>query len=368
MTRILSRPVPGTALLLAVSLIATACTSGATPAPSAPSAAPPTSAASAAASAAAATPVVLPPAETTTITIGVTNNLAINQYPSQLANDIGLFQKYGLTVKVLSMEGAGAALQSLLAGQIQAALTGPGNVLSAALTDSPLIMATMESNYLAYMLMGGKDIKTGADLKGKSIAISSLGGVSHAAVVASLSQLGLKASDVIIQGIGNEASQIAAMVSGAVASAPVSTTGVPKLQALGYNVLVDLTKSGVRFGIDGLTLTKAWAAKNPNTILRIIAAQLEAQKAMFTKTPLAVTAFQAYTTVDATVAKASLDQCLAGLCNKGFGFTKDDFALNRDILATVSPAVKDVDLGVVGDMSYLNKLKDLGFNTEIGWP
>jgi hypothetical protein len=63
-----------------------------------------------------------------------------------------------------------------------------------------------------------------------------------------------------------------------------------------------------------------------------------------------------------------MDVCIAGYCNKGLKFTKEDFALNKDLQATLTPAVATMDIGQVIDSSYLDKLQQMGFNAEIEFP
>ena len=356
--------------ILAMGLIAAACSSAATPAPTpAPTAVPSAGGSAAPATSAVKTPLVLPPAEITNLKFGISNNLAVNQFITVLARDLGLFQKYGLTVEVLTMPGgAGDVVRGLVSNALQLGEVSAGASMSAALTDSPLRVFGLDSSTLLYTLLGSKDVKSAADLKGKAVAIGTLGDVSHAAVLAALAQLNLKATDVTLQTIGSEANRTTAVVSGAVAAAPVQTVNAAKVVTLGANILADLQKANIRFGLAGITTTKEWATKNPNTFLRVLAALLEAQKAIFTKPALAVVAYQNFTSLDAATSKASIDACIAGVCNKGLRFTAADFALNKEVLLTVNPDVAKVDVASVIDIGPLDKLKSMGFNDEIEFP
>jgi NitT/TauT family transport system substrate-binding protein len=356
-------------LILSLAMVTAACSSAATPAPTAAPTAAPSSGSSGAPSGAVKTALVLPPAETTTLKIGLSNNLAVNQFISVVARDLGLFQKYGLNVEVLTMAGgAGDVVKGLVSNALQVGALSAGPALSAALTDSPMIVTGLDSSALFYSLLGAKDVKSAADLKGKAVAISTLGDVSHAAVLGSLTQMGLTAKDVVMQTIGNEQNRITALLAGAVAAAPVQNVNAAKVLGQGANLLADLQKNNIKFGLAGVTTTKEWATKNPNTMLRILASLLEAQKVMFTKPALAATAYQTFTTLDAATARASIDACIAGVCNKGLRFSKDDFALNKEVLLTVNPDVAKVDVASVIDLGPLDKLKSMGFNDEIEFP
>ena len=82
--------------LLAAALTLSACSAAVTPAPTA---APAASATAAASAAAVKTPVVFSAAEYTgKLTVGLSNNVAINQFLAPLAVSLGIFQKYNLKI------------------------------------------------------------------------------------------------------------------------------------------------------------------------------------------------------------------------------------------------------------------------------
>ena len=355
--------------LITLSLVASACSAAATPAPTKAPTAASTAGTSGAPTTAVKTPIAFPAAETTNLKVALSNNLAVNQFINVLARDLGLFQKYGLTVEVISLAGgAGAVVQGLVSNSINIGVVSAGAALSASLTDAPLVTMGLDSTSLSYSLIGSKDVKSGADLKGKSVAISTLGDVSHAAVLATLQRLNLKPTDVLLQTIGNEAARISAVISGAVAAAPVQSVNSKKVLEQGTNLLIDLDTSPVKFGIAGVTATKAWAAKNQGTILRFLAAVIEAQQVMIEKPALAAVAYATFTSLDAATAKASIEACAKGVCNKGLVFSAADFALNKEVLATVNAAAANVDVNTVIDLGPLTKLKEMGFNAEINFP
>ena len=49
-------------------------------------------------------------------------------------------------------------------------------------------------------------------------------------------------------------------------------------------------------------------------------------------------------------------------------FTEGALQLPQQVLATQNPAMATVDLKKSYDLSFLQKLKDIGFNTKIGVP
>ena len=50
------------------------------------------------------------------------------------------------------------------------------------------------------------------------------------------------------------------------------------------------------------------------------------------------------------------------------GWTDESFTIPRDVLATVNPAMANVDVTKAYDKSFLQKLFDGGYYTQIGNP
>jgi NitT/TauT family transport system substrate-binding protein len=310
----------------------------------------------------------LPPPETTKLTIGLSNNLAVGQFLDRFAQDTGIFQKYGLDVNVIPFEGDGKLTQAVFAGQVQGAESSGGAAISASLTDTPLIVTTLNSVALPYELIGAKDIKTPADLKGKIIGVSSLGSTAHAVVLQALKDINVSPTEVTISPVGSESARIAAVVGGSIAAAPVTKINAEPLLQKGLNVLDDLTTKDIEYAAAGLTFQKDWLAQNPNTALRVIAAILEAQKLAFDNPDLAAQKYADFTQASLDVARAQVADYNTANGNKGLRFTESAFEIVKEVTVSVNPRAADVDLKTVFDLSYLDKLQQLGFNDAIGWP
>ena len=96
-----------------------------------------------------------------------------------VARDRGLFKKYGLDMQFILMPRNPLAVAALLAGEIDAAIVGPGHVINAASSGADLIGIANLKQKLDYRLNGRPEIKKKEDLRGKRIAISGPGSTSH---------------------------------------------------------------------------------------------------------------------------------------------------------------------------------------------
>ena len=96
--------------------------------------------------------------------------------PVHLANDLGLFKKYGLTIKVVELAGGVYTYRAMVAGSADiASASGPFSIVGKSRgATTKMILANMPK--LEASMVVKKEIKTLADLKGKRIGIQEPGG------------------------------------------------------------------------------------------------------------------------------------------------------------------------------------------------
>jgi NitT/TauT family transport system substrate-binding protein len=345
------------ATTMAAALLLAACAGGSTGATSAPSAS----------SSAAADPNVLPKPELTKIRIGISTPNEPVQFAEKLADVLGFYQKFGLTPEVIGFEGDGKALQALVAGQLDMFVGGSSTTVNSVITDTPVKIVAMNSTTLDDGLFCTKDIKTAADVKGKTVAVSTFGGTSHGSALLLLKGLGLTSKDATITQVGNEGTRIAALKGGSVGCGVVGISQKAALTAQGLNVVFDLSTAKLQWGRSGLMARTDFISKNPNTVLAVVAATLLAQNAMWADTATATAKFADFAQVKPDAATTAVNAFL-GYGTRSMFFTADALTAPRDVLATVNPAVANVDVTKAMDLSFLNKLKDSGFYTKNGIP
>ena len=340
--------------ILVIGACGAASTGGATGAPSATASAN-------------ADPNALPKPELTKIRIGIGAPNEPVQFSPKLADMLGYFQKFGLTAEVTGFEGDGKAVQAIVAGQLDMFVGGAGAAITAASTDTPTKVLAMNSTTLDDGLFCTKDIKTAADVKGKTIAIGTFGGTAHGSALLMLKGLNLTPKDVTIQQVGNESTRIAALKSGSVGCAIIGISQKVALTAQGINVTFDLSTAKLQWGRSGLQARSDFIAKNPNTVLAVVAATLLAQNAMFADTATATAKFAEFAQVKPDAAAIAMNAFL-GYGSRSMLFTADAFTAPREVLGTVNPAMLNVDINRCFDLTFLTKLKDSGFYAKNGIP
>jgi NitT/TauT family transport system substrate-binding protein len=310
----------------------------------------------------------LPKPEQTTLRIGISTPNEPVQFAQKLADSLGLYQKYGITsVTVTGFEGDGRALQALIAGQLDMFVGGASTTISSVVSDTPLKLVSMNSTVLTDGLWCTSAIRTPADVRGKAIAISTFGGTSHGAALLLLQGINLTDRDAVIQQVGNQGTRIAALRGGSVGCAVVDMSQERAMREAGMNLLFNLSTSKLQWGRSGFQAKADFIARNPNTVLVAVAAALEAQNSMWTDAPTAAKHF-------ATFAQVKEDAALSAVTDfqkygsRSMTFTEDAFKAPKQVLAGQNPAVAGADIAKAYDLSFLNRLKEIGFYKKIGAP
>jgi NitT/TauT family transport system substrate-binding protein len=108
-----------------------------------------------------------------------------------VARELGLFKKHGLDMQFILMPRNPLAVAALIAGEIDAAIIGPGHLVNAGLSGADLIGVAAFHQKLDFRLNSRPDIKKAEDLRGKRVAISGPGSTSHLVSLLSLQGLNI---------------------------------------------------------------------------------------------------------------------------------------------------------------------------------
>ncbi|HEY3524133.1 MAG TPA: ABC transporter substrate-binding protein [Candidatus Limnocylindrales bacterium] len=352
-------------LVASAGLVFAACSGSASP--SAPAAS--TGGSAAASAPASGGAVTLPAPEKKTLKIGLSTGGEASQYAEYLASQLDFYKKYGGfdSVEVSGLQGDAKVVQALVAGGLDMGVLGVSSAISSQTTDTPLKVVSLNGVTLTDMLVCGPDVKTGDDVKGKTVAVSTFGGTSHGSVIILLSQIGLTANDVTITQVGNQDARLAAVKAGSVACAPIDLAQKDAVTQAGLSIITDNKSSGKQWGRSGLGATADFISKNPNTVLGVVASALAAQNYMFTNTDDAGAKFAEYSQQSPEDAKAII-QDFTTWGDRSMDWTDDAFNYPKQVLAAVNPQRADVDVTKAYDKSFLQKLNTLGFYDSIGDP
>src|SRR5215469_14291728 len=108
-----------------------------------------------------------------------------------VAQDKGFFAKNNIDVQTVFIPGSPTLVASLSTGDLQFGYTGGTATLGAAVGGLDVKILAAFSNYVQNDLVVRPEIKVPADLKGKRVGVTSIGGTGWMAAMLALEQVGL---------------------------------------------------------------------------------------------------------------------------------------------------------------------------------
>ena len=149
------------------------------------------------------------------VKVGVPS-ITITSMPLVVAKDAGFFQQEGFTVEIIVMPAA-MNIKVLLSGDIQYATTvGSAVVASVRGINVRTVMLFVDRPLLD--LVGAPGVNAIQEVKGKTVGISSRGGLHDVSMRRILSQSGIDPAQVTILTVGGQGSMFAAIKTGRIAA------------------------------------------------------------------------------------------------------------------------------------------------------
>lgn len=310
--------------------------------------------------------VMLPQPELSTIRFGI-SALEFHSFPLHYAATTGILEKYGITeLEETYTEGVASAIQALAGGELDVQAGTGSSVISSLTTDTPFLTVATSLSKLTDGLFGGEGITSMEDLRGQPIAISTFGGESHAVVVSALAEAGMTPDDVEIVQIGGQSDRIAALLGGSVAAAPIDVARQAEMEAEGATLLVNLADTDQQLPRGGLNVTREFAEQNPNTVLVMVAAVMEAIQLMLDDPEAAAQEHTVWAELDDVESSRNELEVFLQFVNEDLVIGQEPWNTMQTVLAVTNPAVLDVDVTEAYDYGAISQLDELGFLSQFG--
>lgn len=190
----------------------------------------------------------------------------------------GFYRKHGLNVEVIYMRVGSLAASALLSGDVNAVLTSSNAVLNLAAGGADIVIIGSLFNRPEGDLMARPELKKAEDLKGKLIAIQSIGGGGWANNMLALDYLGLDPDRDNIRFIvlGDQASRIQALETGRAQASWMGSTFSAPLKKKGYTVMVDLSRAPIPYVGSSLVVKKSAAQQDAKTYEALLKGTIDA--------------------------------------------------------------------------------------------
>jgi NitT/TauT family transport system substrate-binding protein len=191
-------------------------------------------------------------------------------FPVWMGDVGGFYEKEGLKVEVITMEGGSRGVQVLMSGEIQAMHVGLAPVVQANKQGADLRLVTSTGNTIPITIFGTPAIKSMPELKGKTIGISTFGSETDIAISIALKNAGLSRQDVTISQIGGSSQRFASLSAGRIDAAPLLEPGITMAKEKGFNPLVDLAAAKTPWVFDSVVVTNSYLKGQRDTLTRFV--------------------------------------------------------------------------------------------------
>ena len=179
----------------------------------------------------------------------------------------GFYRKHGLNVETIYMRVGSLAASALVSGDVNAVLTSSNAVLNLAAGGLDVVIIGALFQRPEGDFMARPEFKRAEDLKGKLVAIQSVGGGGWANNILALDYLGLDPDRDNIRFIvlGDQPSRIQALESGRAQASWMGSTFSAPLKKKGYTLLVDLSRAPIPYVGSSLVVKRNVAHQEART-------------------------------------------------------------------------------------------------------
>jgi ABC-type nitrate/sulfonate/bicarbonate transport system substrate-binding protein len=193
--------------------------------------------------------------------------MSFHNLPVWVAKYTGLFEKNGLDIEIILVRGGALNIMGIVADQLQLSSIGPEAAVAARLQGSDVILLACAADTEPVYVFKRPEIKSPTELKGKTSAVTRLGGTTHLYLRVGLKPFGIDADkDLTILQMGRSSDIAAALERGQIAVAAVSYAyALPRLEK-GWPVLADLSKTGFKYPPACVASSRAYVKKNPAVV------------------------------------------------------------------------------------------------------
>lgn len=202
---------------------------------------------------------------------------SIGMVPLEFGVNRGFFKKQGLDVNLLTVRQSDVIIAATVANELNFMDIIPTAIL-ASVRGLPIRTIAVVLKRAPYVLIGQPNLRSAAELKGKKIGVSSVGGMSAYLVREILARNGLNPDrDVTFLAIGGTSARSAALFGGTIDAALVVAPDNYPLERKGYRRLL-LASDYVNYPLSGVAASADFLAKNKAVAVSFLKGLMEGAK------------------------------------------------------------------------------------------
>ncbi len=299
-----------------------------------------------------------PASAQTTLTVGKANASSDAIIPVNVGEQLGIFKKHGLDLKIIEFGGGSKMVQGMAAGAIDIG-DGAGTELAFVAKGAPMLAiceSTGPAPFLGIGVPWDSPIKKLEDLKGKVIGVSSPGSLSDWSGHQLARKFGWGPDGVKTVAIGGGPAPISAALRAHLVDAAISTTALfLSFEETKEGRFLDTVASFEgKIGSGALFASNQLIATNPDAIRAFIAAWLETVDYMRTHKAETVKITSAITHFSEKVASREYDLTV-GMHTKDCRFDPESLATLKQSFVEMNLVHGDLDMSKLYTEAYLPK-------------
>ena len=284
--------------------------------------------------------------------------------PLWIAHDQGLFVKYGITSEPVLLRGGTLLVTALAAGDVQIGRTAGAAVLSAVAAGHDLKMLATFSSHNTYDVVVRPTIKRPEDIRGKKVAINTLGGGTWMGAMLWLEHFGLDAQrdQILFQTIGDQGLQAQALESGVVDVAFVDSVYSKRLKQKGMTILAEFSELKQPLVSQSTVVPRPFLQQHPDIVENYLKAEIEGLAfAVAPKNkPAVIKILARRLRTDAAGAEDGYNDLMRGVDRKPLASLEGMRNLQR-LLRPRNPKIGELKIEDVIDNRVMRKLDESGF-------
>ncbi|HYY24019.1 MAG TPA: ABC transporter substrate-binding protein [Candidatus Udaeobacter sp.] len=287
--------------------------------------------------------------------------------PLWVAQEGAYFKREGLDIELLYIGGGSLLIQSMLSGDVPFAFGPSVPVINASLRGADLVLIANTGNALIFSIMSRPDIKQPADLKGKKVGVTRIGGSTDWALDAALKQWGLeRGRDITVIQTGGMPEGLAGLTSGALDAVVLSPPSNFKAAKSGMHELVDVSQLGIIFPNTPLSTTRSYIRSNREIVLRFLRGFSQGLQRLRTDKEFSMRVLSKYTKVGESETLAQLYQ-VYGVRHSGdrIPYVRAE-GIDEILKRTSGKEAREAKAGDFIDNSLLKELDQSGWFRTVG--
>ena len=184
--------------------------------------------------------------------------------PIWVAKDAGYFAQRGLNVEPVQIRGGSLIALAIITNDLPFSGVGAESVVAARAAGGDVVLLACPVDADPVYLITRPEIKSAAELRGQASAVTRYGSSTHFYLRAALKHVGLNPDkDMTILQLGAGPEMVAALETGRIAAAALTTRYAAPFLQRGWPVLVDLSTTDLVYPSSCVTSSRAFIRAEP---------------------------------------------------------------------------------------------------------